>query len=97
MELVLIVTGAGLLGLAARSVIPGRDRHGLALMPASGVIIGSVVWTLCVWLGLYPFTLWPWLITLGATAVGVIALGVVLPQRRDAADAALWEKLIRQP
>lgn len=96
MELVLIVTGAGLLGLAARYVVPGRDRHGLALMPASGVMIGSLAWTLCVWVGLSAVTLWPWLISFGVTALGVIALGIVLPRRRDAADAALWEKLIRQ-
>ena len=97
MELVLIITGAGLLGLVARYVIPGRDRHGLALMPASGVIIGSVVWAICVWIGLSPVTPWPWLISFGATVIGIIALGIVLPGRRDAADAALWEKLVRQP
>ena len=95
MELVLIVTGAGLLGLLFRYVLPQRDRHGLAVMPAAGVIIGSLTWTIAIWVGISPITLWPWLVSFGLTIVGVIALGIVLPKRRDAADAALWESLTR--
>ena len=93
MELVLIVTGAGLVGLLFRYLLPNRDRHGLAVMPAAGVIIGSIAWTLAIWVGLSPVTVWPWLISFGLTLAGVIALGIILPRRRDAADAALWESL----
>ena len=93
MELVLIVTGAGLLGLLFRYVLPNRDRHGLAVMPAAGVIVGSLAWTLSIWVGLSPVTPWPWLITFGLAIAGVIALGIILPKRREAADAALWDSL----
>lgn len=96
MELVLIVTAAGIIGLAARYSIPGRDRHGLALMPTTAIMIGSIAWTLCIWVGLSAITPWPWVISLGLTTLGVIAQGIILPKRRDAADQALWDSLTRQ-
>jgi hypothetical protein len=95
MELVLIVTAAGLIGTALRYVLPGRDRHGLALMPAAGVIIGSLAWTLAIWVGLDAGSVWPWLVSLGLTLVGVGALGIWLPRTRDAADQARWAELTR--
>ena len=95
MELVLIVTAAGLIGTALRYTLPGRDRHGLALMPASGVIIGSLIWAIAIWVGLDAATPWPWLLSLGLTLVGVTALGIWLPRARDAADQARWSELTR--
>lgn len=95
MELVLVVTAAGLIGTALRYLLPGRDRHGLALMPAAGVIIGSLLWTIAIWVGLDAATPWPWLLSLGLTVVGVGALGIWLPRARDAADQARWAELTK--
>jgi len=93
MELVLIVTAAGLIGTALRYLLPGRDRHGLALMPAAGVIIGSLAWTLAVWVGLEPGSVWPWILSLGLTLAGTVAIGILVPKRRDEADQKRWELL----
>ncbi len=60
MELVLVVTFAGLLGLALRYIVPGRDLHGLAVMPSAGVILGSLGWLIAIpGVGLLPWAL-PW-------------------------------------
>lgn len=93
MELVLIVTFAGLIGAALRYIIPGRDRHGLGLLPSVGVIIGSLTWSLAVWLGAPPDTFLPWLLSLGLTTGGVIGLAIWLPKKRDADDAGLFAQL----
>lgn len=95
MELVLIVTAAGLIGTALRYILPGRDRHGLALMPAAGVIIGSLLWALAIWVGLEAASPWPWLLSLGLTFVLVGALGIWLPRTRDAADQARLAELTK--
>jgi hypothetical protein len=93
MELVLVVTFAGLLGAGLRYVLPGRDRHGLGLLPSVAVVIGSLVWSISVWLGLDPGSVWPWLTSLGLAVAGVIGLGLWLPKRRDVDDAQLFDNL----
>lgn len=95
MELVLIVTFAGLMGLAVRYLVPGREWHGLALMPSLGVVIGSLGWALAIWVGLDAGGVWAWVLALGLTAVGTTIAAVVIPRRRDAADKALWATLTR--
>jgi hypothetical protein len=96
MELVLIVTAAGLIGLAVRYLVPGRASHGLAVMPSAGVIIGSVVWAVLIWAGAPESAWWSWAIALGLTLVGSVVMAVVLPRRRAAADDALWATLTSQ-
>lgn len=93
MELVLVVTFAGLLGLALRYVIPGRDLHGLAVMPSAGVILGSLGWLVAIWVGIDAEGPWGWMIALGLALGGTTALGILLPKRRKAADEALWAEL----
>jgi hypothetical protein len=93
MELVLVVTFAGLIGTTLRYIVPGRDRHGLAMMPSAGVIIGSVIWVVAIWVGLDAQTPWPWVISLGLTLIGTGVLGIMVPRRRDQADEKLWAEL----
>lgn len=93
MELVLVVTFSGLIGLALRYLIPGRAMHGLFVMPATGIVAGSLGWAIAVWVGLDPTGIWAWVVALGLSAAAPIALGVVLPKRRQAADDALWAQL----
>jgi hypothetical protein len=93
MELVLVVTFSGLIGLALRYLIPGRAMHGLFVMPATGIVAGSLGWAIAVWVGLDPAGIWAWVVALGLSAAAPIALGLVLPKRRQAADDALWAQL----
>jgi hypothetical protein len=93
MELVLIVTFAGIIGTIVRYVVPGRELHGLAVMPAAGVILGSLAWTISVWAGLEASSVWPWVISLGLATAGTIALAIELPKRRTSHDDALWAEL----
>jgi len=95
MELVLVITFAGLLGLALRYIVPGRERHGFAVMPSAGVIVGSLGWLIAIWVGLDASGPWGWVLALGLALVGTIALGIVMPRRRTQADEALWSELTR--
>jgi hypothetical protein len=95
MELVLVVTYAGIIGLALRYIIPGREHHGVAVMPAAGVILGSLGWLIAIWSGIDASGPWGWVVSLGLTVVGTSALGITLRQRRIAADSALWAELTR--
>lgn len=97
MELVLVVTFAGLIGGALRYMIPGRDRHGLGLMPSVAIMVGSLTFVASVWLGLAPRSVWPWVIALGLAAAVVVWLGVWLPKRRDADDERLFAELTETP
>jgi hypothetical protein len=93
MELVLIVTFAGLIGALVRYLTPGRDRHGLLLLPALQISAASVVWTASVWVGLAPTSIWPWLTSLGLSTAGIIWFALWLPTQRDAEDEKLLSEL----
>jgi hypothetical protein len=93
MELVLIVTFAGLIGAAIRYMVPGRDRHGLGLMPSVAVVVGSLAYVIAVWAGLAPRSVWPWVISLGLTVAASVWVGIWLPKKRDADDEAMFARL----
>jgi hypothetical protein len=93
MELVLVVTFAGLLGLALRYLIPGRDTYGFAVMPSAAIILGSLGWVVAIWAGVEAAGPWGWVISLGLALVGTLAVGIVLPRKRTEADAELWKEL----
>jgi hypothetical protein len=92
-ELVLVVTAAGLIGLTLRYIVPGRTWHGLAVMPAAGVIIGSLTWIIALWAGFERSSVWPWVISLGLTVIGCTVLAIRLPLIRREADEELWSTL----
>jgi len=93
MELVLVITFAGLIGTAIRYMVPGRDRHGLGLMPSVGVIVGSLAFVIAVWAGLAPRSIWAWLISLGVTVAVTLWFAIWLPKKRDADDEAMFTEL----
>lgn len=97
MELVLIVTAGGLIGTALRYLVPGRTSHGLAVLPATGVIVGSLVWLLVVWFGSPVDAWWSWVITLSVTTLATGYFAWWLPQRRAAEDEALRHVLVNSP
>lgn len=92
-NLVLVITVAGLLGLAIRSFMPRRETLGIVVLPALAVVAGSLGWALAMWVGIPADSVWGWVIALGLAAGLPVAAGIVLPPRRDAADAALWASL----
>ena len=94
-NLVLVITAAGLIGFGLRYVLPLRDRLGLAVVPSTAIIAGSLGWALAMWVGFSPSGIWGWVIALGLSIAAPIAVGMYLPRRRDAADEALWENLVR--
>ncbi len=93
MELVFVVTFAGLFGSLIRYLVPGRDRHGLGLMPSVAIIVATLSWVAVVWMGLEPRSAWPWIISFGLSIAATVWLGLWLPKKRDAADAELFERL----
>ena len=94
-NLVLVITAAGLIGFGLRLVLPLRDRLGLAVVPSTAIIAGALGWALAMWVGLSPSGVWGWVIALGLAVAAPIAVGIYLPKRRDASDEALWESLVR--
>ncbi len=94
-NLVLVITAAGLIGLALRVILPKRDRLGFAVIPSAAIIGGSLGWALAMWVGISPDSVWGWVIALGLALAAPIAAGILLPPRRDAADTALWDGLTR--
>jgi hypothetical protein len=95
-ELLFVAVGGALLGLAARYVVPG-DRHtyGVLLTPAIGTAVTSAVWVALLWAGLTFDGGWIWLISLLVGTVAALAVPLVLPARRQAADRALLVELSR--
>lgn len=93
MEIVFVtVIGAGIGGLI-RYLLPGRRTHGLALLPAVGGAATVAVWAILVWLGLTFDGGWIWVVSLAAGAAASIAVGLILPRVRDAADARALHEL----
>jgi hypothetical protein len=80
------VIGAGIGGVI-RYLVPGRRTYGLALLPAVGATVTAAVWAVLVWFG-WPFDGgWIWTVSILAGIVADLAVAIVLPRARDAADA----------
>lgn len=93
MEIVFVtVIGAGLGGLI-RYLVPGRRTYGLALLPAVGAAATSGVWALLVWLGWRFDGGWIWTVSILAGIAADLAVALLLPRARDAADARALHEL----
>jgi hypothetical protein len=95
MELLFVVVIGASLSLGMRYLVPGRHTHGVLLVPSIGAAATAVVWVACVWLGLAFDGGWIWLIALVLGPLAALALALALPKRREAADAALLERLVK--
>jgi len=95
MELLFVTVIGAALSLGARYGVPGRQTHGLLLVPAVGAAATAVVWVVCLWLGLTFDGGWIWVISLVLGPLAAFAVAFALPKRRDAADAALLERLMK--
>lgn len=95
MELLFVVVIGASLSLGVRYLVPGRQTHGALLVPAVGAAATAVVWVVCVWLGLTFDGGWIWVIALVLGPLASLAVALALPKRREAADAALLERLMK--
>ena len=95
MELLFVTVIGAALSLGMRYIVPGRETHGLLLVPAVGAAATAAVWAICVWIGLTFDGGWIWVIALVAGPLAALATALVLPKRRAAADAALLERLMK--
>ncbi|MEN9620197.1 MAG: hypothetical protein RL499_390 [Actinomycetota bacterium] len=95
MELLFVTVIGAALSLGVRYVVPGRQMHGLLLVPLVGAAATAAVWAICVWIGL-PFDGgWIWVIALVVGPLAAIALALTLPKRREQADVELLERLMK--
>jgi len=93
MELLFVtVLGAGI-GLIARYAFPQRRTYGILLLPAIAAAVTAVVWVALLWIGLTFDGTWIWVASLGAAVAASIAIALILPRRRDEADATLLAQL----
>lgn len=95
MEMLFATLGGLFIGSLIRYVIPGRSTYGAALLPAVGAIVAAVVWAALTWLGWKFDGGWIWVVTLVASGLVTLALAILLPRRRRAADADLLNALIK--
>jgi len=95
MELLFVTVIGAALALGIRYVVPGRQTHGLLLVPMVGAAATAAVWAICVWIGLTFDGGWIWVISLVLGPLAALAVALVLPKRRAAADDALLERLMK--
>jgi hypothetical protein len=95
MELLFVTVIGSAFALGVRYLVPGRETHGLLLVPMVGAAATASVWAICVWLGL-PFDGgWIWVISLVLGPLAALALALLLPTRRNAADGELLARLVK--
>ena len=95
MELLFVVLGGAIIGLAGRYLLPHRHTHGSVLIPAVGVVSASVLWVALTWAGLRWNGGWIWWITLLGTALVVAVTDVVVGRLRAAGDDRMLHQLAK--
>lgn len=93
MEIVLVFTAAALIGALVRYLVPGRDRHGMIALPALQVGLATLLFTIAMWAGLGPRSIWTWLIALVLSTAAHVWVALWLPGHRDREDEKLFETL----
>ena len=95
MELLFVVLGGAILGLAARYSLPRRHAYGSAVVPAIGAGVAAVVWVALTWLGWAWDGGWIWVVSFVAAGLASVATAWFIGPRRERGDAALFERLAR--
>jgi hypothetical protein len=94
-ELLFVVLGGAIIGLAGRYLLPNRHTHGAVLMPAIGVAAAAILWVALTWAGLKWDGGWIWWITLLGTALVVAVADIVIGRVRSRADDRMLHTLSR--
>ena len=95
MELLFVVLGGAIIGLAGRYLLPNRHTHGSVLMPAIGVASASVLWVALTWAGLKWDGGWIWWITLLGTALIVAVADLLIGRLRAESDDRMLHALAK--
>ncbi|MGO4536161.1 hypothetical protein [Leifsonia sp. 2MCAF36] len=95
MELLFVVLGGAIIGLAGRYFLPHRHTHGSALIPAVGVASASILWVALTWAGLKWDDGWIWWITLLGTALVVAVTDLLVGRLRTTGDDRLLHSLTK--
>jgi hypothetical protein len=93
-ELLFITLFGVLIGLAARYGLPHRHLHGSVLVPAIGGLVAAVVWVALTWAGLPWDGGLIWVLSLVATAVVVVPVGLSLGRSRARRDEASLQAML---
>jgi hypothetical protein len=93
MELLFVVLIAAGFGFILPYALRGREAYGVTLPAAVAAAVASVIWVGLVWLGFTFDGGWIWVISLVPAGIAALAVALVLPRRREAADRALLTKL----
>lgn len=95
MELLFVVLGGAILGLAARYLLPLRHTHGVLLIPAIGAGTAAIVWVALTWLGWAWDGGWIWVVSLVLAGLAAAASAYLIGPKRERADAERFERLSR--
>lgn len=95
MELLFVIVIAAGIGGILRYLLPGRDVHGVLLLPALSAAVAAIVWVALLWAGLTFDGGWIWVASLVAGGLAAVITGLALPRRRSAADEELFVRLSR--
>ncbi|WP_431220800.1 hypothetical protein [Leifsonia xyli] len=95
MELLFVVLGGAIIGLAGRYLLPNRHTHGAVLMPALGAVAAAVLWVALTWAGLKWDGGWIWWITLLGTALVVAVSDVLIGRLRTQSDDRMLHALTK--
>ena len=93
MELLFAILLAIGIGFAVSYFTPGRDTYGFLLVPAASASVTAVVWVALLWLGWTFDGTWIWVVSLVIGGLAALAICLVLPKRRQAADEDLQRTL----
>jgi hypothetical protein len=93
MELLFVMLGSILIGIAVYLLMPRRESYGVALLPALSGAITAVLWAGLTWAGWRFDEAWIWLVSLIAGGAGCAVLGILLSRRREVFDERLFQEL----
>jgi quaternary ammonium compound-resistance protein SugE len=87
------VLGGVLLGIGVFYVVPGKDKYGVAVLPAVAGAATAVVWAGLTWAGWKFDGGWIWIVALAAGVAASALTGSVLARMRSAADERMLQRL----
>jgi quaternary ammonium compound-resistance protein SugE len=87
------VLGGVLLGIGVFYAMPGKDKYGVAVLPAVAGAATAVVWAALTWAGWTFDGGWIWIVALAAGVAASALTGFVLARMRSAADERMLQRL----
>ena len=90
------VIAALAIGLSIRYSMAGRDRVGVALIPALATATGALVWVVGIWCGLLATEPWLWLITFAVSGAVAFYVNLRITRKRIAADNEVFGRIARK-